>query len=210
MKDIKNSEFTQSSSRLLKYSTRSFTHHELPSANSLHRELLVVIFTLTLFTLFILFSAGVVADDSQSTAEYHFPQAQEFVLSDAKGEPWSLAEHAGKPVVIHFWATWCPYCKKLQPGLERLRLENLESDLEMIAISFNEDKGAMPAKALQQRGIDMKTLIDGDSVAKLYGVTGTPTTVFINRAGEVVWITRISDPDSPKLSQAIEFLLSEQ
>ncbi|WP_153915588.1 TlpA family protein disulfide reductase [Shewanella sp. TC10] len=163
----------------------------------------------TLVLLLVFFSAGVHADDSQFTPEYQFPQAKPFTLNDAQGNEWSLAEHAGKPVVIHFWATWCPYCKKLQPGLERLRLANLDSDLEMIAISFNEDKGAEPAEVLKSRGMGMNTLIEGDSVADLYGVTGTPTTVFINRAGQLVWLTRISDPDSPKLDQAIEFLLSE-
>ncbi|WP_299573586.1 TlpA disulfide reductase family protein [uncultured Shewanella sp.] len=178
--------------------------------NELYRELLGVIVTFSVLTLLLVFfSAGVRADDSQSTPDYDFPQAKAFTLNDAEGNKWSFAEYAGKPIVIHFWATWCPYCKKLQPGLERLRLTHLDSDLEMIAISFNEDKGAMPAAALAERGIGMKTLVEGDSVAELYGVTGTPTTVFINRSGQLVWLTRISDPDSPKLAQAIDFLLSE-
>ena len=144
-----------------------------------------------------------------SDASHQFPKAADFMLNDANGNTWSLKDMAGKPVVLHFWATWCPYCKKLQPGLEKIRMANQDSDLQMIAISFNEDEGAMPAKVLYERGIGMKTLIDGDSVAKSYGVKGTPTTVFINRAGEIVWITQISDPDSPKLIQAVEYVLTE-
>ncbi len=178
--------------------------------NRLHREIAAEVMTFTLLTLLMLLFSTAARADETLTDEHHFPQAEAFILNDVQGNEWSLAEQAGKPVVIHFWATWCPYCKKLQPGLERLRLANSESDLEMVAISFNEDKGAMPAKVLKERGIDMTTLINGDKVAKRYGVTGTPTTVFINRQGQVVWVTRISDPDSPKLVQAIDFLLSEQ
>lgn len=133
--------------------------------------------------------------------------ASDFSLQDAKGQLFTLSEHKGKPIVLHFWATWCPYCKKLQPGLERLRLENKQTDLVMMAISFNENEGATPAQSLTDRGIGMPTLILGDAVAKQYGVTGTPTTIFIDRNGDVVWTTRISDPDSPQLSKALGYLL---
>lgn len=162
------------------------------------------------FTIMIgLFSLVSSVQINAEEARQQFPIAADFTLNDADGAAWSLQDMAGKPVVIHFWATWCPYCKKLQPGLERIRIANQGTDLQMIAISFNEDEGAMPAKVLTDRGIGMKTLIEGDSVAKLYGVKGTPTTIFINRAGEIVWVSQISDPDSPKLTQAVEYLLSE-
>ncbi|WP_394496052.1 TlpA family protein disulfide reductase [Shewanella sp. ENK2] len=146
--------------------------------------------------------------DEQGDKGYQFPKAADFALFDANGKQWSLESTVGKPVVIHFWATWCPYCKKLQPGLERLRQTYQDTDLEMIAISFREDKGAQPQSVLKSRGIEMQTLINGDSVADLYGVKSTPTTVFINRSGEVVWVTQVSDPDSPKLAQAIEYILT--
>ncbi|WP_227006637.1 TlpA family protein disulfide reductase [Shewanella donghaensis] len=156
-----------------------------------------------------LFTFVMSANISAEQAPPKFSKANDFTLNDASGTPWSLKAMAGKPVVIHFWATWCPYCKKLQPGLERIRIANQDTDLQMIAISFNEDEAATPAKVLTDRGIGMKTLIEGDKVAQLYGVKGTPTTVFINRAGDIVWVSQISDPDSPKLTQAVEYLLSE-
>ncbi|UJF21242.1 TlpA disulfide reductase family protein [Shewanella sp. OMA3-2] len=133
--------------------------------------------------------------------------ANDFSLQDAKGQVFTLSEHKGKPIVLHFWATWCPYCKKLQPGLERLRLENKQTDLVMMAISFNEDDGATPAQSLTDRGIGMPTLILGDAVAKQYDVTGTPTTIFIDRKGDVVWVTRTSNPDDPNLVKAVGLLI---
>ena len=46
--------------------------------------------------------------------------APDFTLSEADGNEVSLADYKGRLLMLHFWATWCPYCKKLQPGLQRL------------------------------------------------------------------------------------------
>ncbi|MGX9461851.1 TlpA family protein disulfide reductase [Shewanella sp. A14] len=119
----------------------------------------------------------------------------------------TLHDFAGKPVILHFWATWCPYCKKLQPGLEKLRLKYQNTDLKMIDISFNEDANAAPRQSLLARGVKMETLIKGDDVAKLYDVRGTPTTVFIGRSGHIAWVTNTSDPDDPNLEKAVQFIL---
>ncbi|WP_394388217.1 peroxiredoxin family protein [Shewanella woodyi] len=150
--------------------------------------------------LFILFAGSLQAAEVLNVAP-------NFNLADPQGKMHTLAEYKGKPMIIHFWATWCPYCKKLQPGLESLRKEYANTDLQILGISFNEDEGAMPAETLKKRGIGFPTLINGESAAKSYGVPGTPTTVFINRSGEIVWVTNISDPNDPNLNAATEFIL---
>ncbi|PKG56042.1 TlpA family protein disulfide reductase [Shewanella sp. Choline-02u-19] len=134
--------------------------------------------------------------------------AADFSLKDASGQLHSLADYKGKPLILHFWATWCPYCKKLQPGLEKIRQNNQQSDLQVLAISFNEDDGAKPAEMLLARGIQIPTLVDGEKAAADYAVAGTPTTFFINRLGEVVWKTNISDPNDRKLVDATEYILA--
>ena len=78
----------------------------------------------------------------------------------------SLADYRGRPLVLHFWATWCPYCKKLQPGLDRLRQRHVEQDLMVLGISFREDEGAEPQAVLQQRGLGFSTLVAGGKVAR--------------------------------------------
>jgi peroxiredoxin len=127
--------------------------------------------------------------------------APAFSLHDASGENVSLADFEGRPLVLHFWATWCPYCKKLQPGLERLGQEYRDRGLVVLGISFREDEGTRPQEVLEKRGLTFQTLVEGDSVASLYGVRGTPTTFFINRAGEVVAVSNTSNPDDPVLGQ---------
>lgn len=129
-------------------------------------------------------------------------------LSNAQNETVNSSDFTGKPLVIHFWATWCPYCKKLQPGLEALKQKYSEQGVAFIAISFREDEGATPQDVLTERGISIPTLINGDSVARdLFDVTGTPNTVFIDYKGKIVGTTRTSDPDDPLLEKATQYLL---
>lgn len=173
--------------------------------NLLHRSRLIEVshlFFAALVLAIAIFSTALQAAESK-------PLVADFSLKDSRGQIHALADYKGKPLIIHFWATWCPYCKKLQPGLEKIRLDNQASDLQVLAISFNEDEGAKPAETLLARGIHIPTLIDGDSVAAAYGVKGTPTTFYINRLGEVVWKTNISDPNDRKLVDAAEYIMAK-
>jgi cytochrome c biogenesis protein CcmG/thiol:disulfide interchange protein DsbE len=124
-----------------------------------------------------------------------------FTLSDADGKRVSLADYKGRPLILHFWATWCPYCKKLQPGLERLSQEFEDQGVVLLGVSFREDEGVNPQAALAERGHSFKTLVKGIEVARLYGVRGTPTTLFIDSAGNIVGTTNTSAPDDPVLRQ---------
>ncbi len=134
-------------------------------------------------------------------------KAPQFVLPAADGELVSLKKYRGKPLVLHFWATWCPYCKKLQPGLQALADEHAEQGLVVLAISFREDPGSEPQSVLESRGLSIMTLVEGDETATMYGVKGTPTTYFINRKGRIVGKTHTSDPNDPVLqSLAAEIL----
>jgi len=133
--------------------------------------------------------------------------APEWTLKDAQGEEVSLKDYDGKVLILHFWATWCPYCKRLQPGLDKLYKEYKEQGVELISISFAEDEGAQPQKSIDDRGHHFKTLLHGDEVAKKYQVSGTPTTFFIDKKGELVAVTHTSNPDEPGMRKIIEKLL---
>lgn len=142
---------------------------------------------------------------AQQNAKQAAPQ---WSLQTQAGDTLSSADFAGQPLIIHFWATWCPYCKKLQPGLERLHQAYAEQGLQVIGISFREDDGADPAGVLADRGISFTTLVQGEQVAADFGVTGTPTTVFVDSNGDIFVTTRISDPDDPRLEQAVKRLVA--
>lgn len=160
-----------------------------------------------LFSLLLIFSVNTNAQPQDSNSDAKAPQWQ---LYNEAGELTRSTDFATKPLVIHFWATWCPYCKKLQPGLDKLYKKYHTQGLELIAISFREDQGAMPQALLDARGHSFNTLVDGDHVAlKLFGVKGTPATVFISRDGNILATTRTSDPNDPRLEQIIKQMVSE-
>jgi cytochrome c biogenesis protein CcmG/thiol:disulfide interchange protein DsbE len=136
-------------------------------------------------------------------------KAPDWTLKDAQGHDASLSNYQGKPLILHFWATWCPYCKKVQPGLEHLLNKYHTDGLELLGISFREDEGTLPQKVLDDRGFTFKTLVDGDVVATQYRVRGTPTTFFIDREGLVVWVSSGSDPNDPKMEEIVRAMVGE-
>jgi len=132
-----------------------------------------------------------------------FPTAPPWQLTTQAGKSISLSDYQGKPVILHFWATWCPYCKKLQPKLVELEKKYQSSGIKIVSISFNEDDGATPQDEIKNRGYDFITAVKGELVANQYGVRGTPTTFFINRQGEAIYKSTSSDVKNPKLELAV-------
>jgi len=130
--------------------------------------------------------------------------AKPWQLTTQKGEAISLAHYKNKPIILHFWATWCPYCKKLQPTLVELQKKYQGQGVELIAISFHEDEGTMPQDEINSRGYSFLTAVMGEEVAKLYEVRGTPTTFFINRKHEIIFKTSSSDQTDPRLDLALK------
>ena len=160
---------------------------------------------LTFFTVIFLTTLSFAQDEAKTAKLPMMPQWQ---LYNEAGQLVKSSDFLGKPLVIHFWATWCPYCKKLQPGLDKLYQKYQADGLQMIAVSIREDEGARPQKELDNRGMSFKTLINGDDMARnLFNVSGTPTTVFIDKAGHVVGSTRISKPDDPRLEKIVKYIV---
>lgn len=146
------------------------------------------------------------AQEQAKTEE--LPMMPQWQLFNETGQLVKSSDYLGKPLVIHFWATWCPYCKKLQPGLDKLYQKYQADGLQMIAISIREDEGATPQEELKSRGMSFKTLINGDQVGKhLFSVSGTPTTVFIDKTGHIVGSTSISDPNDPRLEKIVKYIV---
>lgn len=160
-----------------------------------------IFFCSLLFTI-VGFSQPLVADELRPTPNWS--------LQTEAGETLSSESLKGSPLILHFWATWCPYCKKLQPGLEALYQKHRAQGLKLVGISFREDEGATPQAVLQSRGLSFVTAIDGDTVAlQDFGIKGTPTTFFIYPDGRVLGMTTTSDPNDPALATAVEKILSQ-
>ena len=109
-------------------------------------------------------------------------KAPAFTLVSTDGASTSLASLEGRPLVINFWATYCPPCRAEMPMLVR---EVAGSRATLVLV--NEGDGGQGATGfLRALGIEQPSLLDQDlSVGRSYGVSALPTTVFVTPAGMV-------------------------
>lgn len=108
--------------------------------------------------------------------------APAFTLTSTDGEKVSLSDFAGKPVVINFWATYCPPCKAEMPLLQK---EVGQSGAHLVLINEGEGRDATRS-FLREVGIDQAALLDPDlRVGRAYGMSALPMTVFIRANGTI-------------------------
>ena len=112
-------------------------------------------------------------------------QAPDFTLLDLDGNQVSLGDFAGQPLVINFWATWCPPCQDEMPLLVEA-FEREGGQVVFLAISIDEPERAVRRFA-EKNDISFIILLDeGGKVASEYQVKSIPITFFVNRDGQVV------------------------
>jgi peroxiredoxin len=111
-------------------------------------------------------------------------QEADFTLEDLQGNPWSLKSLHGKVVLVNFWATWCPPCRKEMPDLETLYNRFKDQGLVILAIS-DEDAGKVKP-FIGERKFTFPILLDpGRKVNKLFAVGGIPKTFIYGRDGRL-------------------------
>lgn len=111
--------------------------------------------------------------------------AADFVLTLEDGSQLRLSDLQGRPVMLNFWATWCPPCRQEMPDIIKA-YETADNDLVVLSINERENIDAVKPFA-EAFGISMPVALDEDGrLADIYGVRGMPTSVFINRDGVVV------------------------
>ncbi len=120
---------------------------------------------------------------SQSTQNTN-PVAPDFTLKDLNGNDVKLSDYKGKIVILNFWAVWCKYCLVEMPDFNELNKE-LEKENEVVILAINSQESPDKVKDyLSSSNIDLKVLLDQDgAVTQTYGITGFPTTFFINKDG---------------------------
>ncbi|HEV7967532.1 MAG TPA: TlpA disulfide reductase family protein [Candidatus Acidoferrales bacterium] len=108
----------------------------------------------------------------------------DFTLADLGGKNWTLKELRGKVVLLNFWATWCPPCRKEMPDLETLYNQWKDQGLVILAIS-DEDAGKVRPFIGQQK-VSYPILLDpGRKVNELFQIQGIPKTFVYDRTGKL-------------------------
>jgi len=109
--------------------------------------------------------------------------AIEFEWTDASGSVKSIADYKGKPVILHFWASWCPPCRGEMPELNAWSREHGDVALVVVAL----DREFADADAfLKSEKIGFPTLMGDMSAAMRLGARGLPTTLVIDSDSEIV------------------------
>ena len=119
--------------------------------------------------------------------------APDFTLTTFKGTTISLENLRGKPVVINYWASWCPPCRVEAPLLERTWRAYKKRGLIFIGVNI-QDRKEDALNYIREFNITYPNGPDPTGeIAIDYGVSGLPVTFFVSRKGEVVrrWVGAI-------------------
>ncbi|MBB5057208.1 peroxiredoxin [Granulicella aggregans] len=109
----------------------------------------------------------------------------DFTLTDLTGKSWTLSKLRGKVVMVNFWATWCPPCRKEMPDLDTLAHRFAKQGLVVLSLS-DEDDHAKVASYISSHNINYPILLDPDgTTAKKFHVEGIPKTFIFDRSGKV-------------------------
>ena len=112
-----------------------------------------------------------------------------------EGNTFFLEDYKDRPVVLNFWASWCPPCRDETPGMERVWRKY--KDDGVIILGINVQDGEKEAQRyISEFGVTFFNALDLDGhITVDYGVTGLPVTFFINEEGFVIgrWVGSISE-----------------
>jgi len=140
------------------------------------------------------------ADDEEEPNELVGKPAPEFTANLLDGGKIDLASHRGKDVVVlDFWATWCGPCVAALPILSKVTEAYKDKGVVFYAMNQREEAETISA-FLKAKKLDVSVALDEGKIGSLYGVTGIPQSVIIDKNG-VVQVVHVGF--SPSLEQRL-------
>ncbi len=111
--------------------------------------------------------------------------APDIAMTDFGGERFELSDYEGKPLVVNFWASWCPNCVAEMPDFEKVHRAT-RGEIEFLGI--NQSDATEPARDLaHETGVTYRLAEDPQGeIFQAFNAGGMPTTVFIDASGNVV------------------------
>lgn len=128
---------------------------------------------LTFILLFALASFTLFASDSLSSV------CRKNTLTSVDGKSLTLEQFKGKKVLVVFWASWCSHCRHELPDIQKI-YDKYRSHLEVVAISADDDQGAMKAYLAQNHYTFPVVLITPEVEKCFGGIEGFPTTFLLD------------------------------
>jgi thiol-disulfide isomerase/thioredoxin len=131
------------------------------------------------------------------------PLAPSFSLRDARGGLHSLESLRGHPVLVNFWATWCPPCQMELPALQELS-ETHAGCLTVLGVAVDANDPAALGEFLAEHHITYPVWLDDGSVGSRYRVSTIPHSVLLDAGGHVMGTF-----DGPVTRRSVESALSD-
>jgi thiol-disulfide isomerase/thioredoxin len=132
-------------------------------------------------------------------------------LETFKGERVRFADLRGKVVILSFWATWCPPCRKELPVLAGIQGKATREKLVVLAVNWKQSEQEFRAFARAIGTVDLTLISDeSGSIGRKFAVNGIPHMVLIGRDGKIAAIhVGYADAGLPGLANEINTLLSQ-
>ena len=163
-----------------------------------------------LISLFAIFLATGLANQASATGrsgeQLIGRKAPEFLAESINGKPVSLSNYPESPIILNFWASWCPPCRDETPHFEKIWRLYKEKDVVVIGINVQDDLNSANEYI---REFDV-TFVNGmDKNGRImvdYGVTGLPVTFFLDREGMIIgrWVGSIGASSLESRVEALE------
>jgi len=126
--------------------------------------------------------AGIRAWQQRDMAGGAAPALQGLTLA---GQPYSLPAHPGKPVLVHFWATWCPICRAEQDSIAAIAQDHPDT----ITVSMQSGRPEEVSRHMREQGIGFPVVNDPDGMlSRAWGVHAVPASFIIAPDGQIRFV----------------------
>lgn len=133
--------------------------------------------------IFVLIYLGIRTYMQWHLANGQLPQIQAVTLS---GTRFDSTQPRKGPLLIHFWASWCPICH-----LEQKSIQAISRDYPVVSIAMNSGAADEVRQFLQQQGLSFPVINDPDGeLAKQFGVTGVPVSFVVDKHNKIRFVER--------------------
>ncbi|MFA6130226.1 MAG: TlpA disulfide reductase family protein [Candidatus Omnitrophota bacterium] len=110
----------------------------------------------------------------------------DIILNDLESKPVNLSSLTGKPAILFFWTTWCPYCRTELKELNKMYPQMEKEGIAVFAVNVGEESYKV-VRFLKDHPLNIRVLLDRDTrAAENYEINGVPTYIFMNKSGKVI------------------------
>ena len=171
---------------------------------------MAVVFAVLVLALFAVLAFGL-ANRSSATGRSGMTRigkpAPQFAMKLLGGGEFQLSDHEGRPLVINFWASWCPPCRQESPAFERQWRRYRDTGIQFVGVDIQDDISDAEAY-VREFGLTFPNGLDPDGKITIdYGVIGLPVTFFVGSSGMVEgrWVGAIPEE---KLEEWVKTLVA--